>query len=224
MNERYTMLAALKGTALKCLFVFFWEHRQITVTDLAMYVGHDDQTVRTAMRQLELYGLAAPVISSQETWHLTDCGYQLPLPFDQIGTHENKPHADGTIQEKFSLSPVTTTTILTSSDQLSSSSSSMQRGEKFSSPSDGPGSDTRIAANLTALHQAGIRGKKADTLARLEWVTPEYIEAHVEKVKEEFQRLGLAICRMESGDPIPERPQTLANRYIGGKYGEFIEH
>lgn len=214
MNERYQTLAALKGPALKCLIVFCWERRQMTITELATHVGHDDQTVRQAMRQLELYGLAGQVINSQETWHLTDCGYQLPLPLGQLSPPEER--------EKFSPLTTTTTSILISSDELSSSSSrNAPRGEILSSP---VADNAAYAANLQALHRSGIRGKKADTLSRLEWVTPEYVTAHVEKVRDDGGRLGLAICRIEDGDPMPEPAKTARDKYIGGKYAEFISH
>jgi hypothetical protein len=198
MNARYQTLAALKGSALKCLIVFCWERKQLTVTQLSAYVGHDDQTVRSALLQLQLYGLAAPVISSQETWHLTDKGYQLPLPFEELGPGDASPGG-----ERNSLSRTTTTTLLDPS-----SSSSTPRGENFSSaqpPLDSP-IDAAVSANLVALHKIGIMGKKAVSLARLEWITPEYIEgSHARWVGEGYTQkdTGLLIRYMEDGDPCP---------------------
>ena len=191
MNERYQILAALKGPALKCIVVFFWERRQLTVSELVMYVGHDEKTVRSAMRQLELYGMAGKVISSQETWHLTNIGYQLPLPMDQLCSRGEIP-------------PSTTTTTVVDifhSDQLCSSSSTP--GEKFPPQ---PAEDAEVSANLVALHKTGIMGRKAATLARLEWVTPRYVSASHARWQHEgysSRDTGLLIRYIEDGDPMP---------------------
>ena len=79
-TERYQLMAALTGTAIKVWLVFCWEDRQMTETELEPRVGHDKSTVRKALAQLALYDLVAKVIGCRETWHLTDKGYQLPLP------------------------------------------------------------------------------------------------------------------------------------------------
>jgi len=219
MNDRYTMLAALKGTAIKCLIVFCWEQRQLTITEISMYVGHDDSTVRAAMRQLNLYGLAAPVLSSQETWHLTSKGFQLPLPINQLVT------AGENFASEEEISPLrtTTTAVNLNSDLRNSSSSNSAPGENFSSPVQEPLPD-HVAENLATLHSSGIMGKKANLLARLDWVTPDYINAHVDQVLEEGNRLGLAIRRMEDGDPAPESPVEDRRKYISGKYADHIDY
>jgi len=215
MNERYTMLSALKGPALKCLIAFCWENRQLTVTELCMYVGHDDQTLRAAMRQLELYGLAAQVISSQETWHLTDKGYQLPLPINQLAP---SPEERISPQERNSLlrrnSPLLTTTTRfyakdSSVDELSSSSNA-PAGENFSPPAAPPESpiDAEVSGNLSELHKIGIMGRKAVEIARCEWVDPEYIRgSHARWQAEGYTQkdLGLLIKFMLDGDPAPAK-------------------
>jgi hypothetical protein len=216
MNERYQTLAALTGAALKCLITFLWERRQLTTIELADYVGHDDQTVHKAMRQLQLYGLAAPIISRQETWHLTDKGYQLPLPLDELVSPEQT-------RERNSLVATTTTAINLNSPVKLSSSSSKREEEKFS-----PGQ----TANLQTLHDCGVMGKKAEHLSALPHVTPELIRAHVDQVKRDGQKLGLAICRLECGDPMPEEEghseawiqAHSRERYTGGRYADRIRH
>ena len=56
----------------------------------------------------------------------------------------------------------------------------------------------RIAENLTILKKIGVTKERAKNLARLSWVTKEYIEYHVNKaVKIENQSIGLAVWRME---------------------------
>lgn len=220
MNERYQTLAALTGAALKCLITFLWERRQLTTTELADYIGHDDQTVHKAMRQLQLYGLAASVISRQETWHLTDKGYQLPLPLDMLVS-------PGQERERISL-VATTTTAINLNPPLKLSSSSSKREEEKISPAQ---TDSPLQGeNLRAAHDCGIMGKKAEKIARLDGVTPKLIRAHVDKARRDGQKLGLAICRLESGDPMPEDESetetsiNLKKKYLGGKYGQYISH
>lgn len=96
MNERYQLLAALAGPALKCLMVIVWEQRQMTIPELEAYTGHDKNTVRKGLAQLALYGLASPIIASRETWTLTDKGFQLPLPVASLPSGETPipPAAD----------------------------------------------------------------------------------------------------------------------------------
>jgi len=215
MNERYQLLAALNGIAFKCIYAFTWEQRQITVSELEPLVGHDKNTVRKALAQLALYGLASQVIGSQETWCLTDKGYQLPLPLNALAPPGGCQTASGenfTSGEKFS--PPTTTTLRDYTKlPLLSSSSSTSGGENFT---------TDQTANLKACHQDRIFGKKAEKLAGLDWVTPEYIHAHVAQVKRDGQRLGLAIRRIEDGDPAPEPPPD-QNETVAESWRRYIQ-
>jgi hypothetical protein len=208
MNDnRYQLLAALSGIAVKCIIAFCWERRQLTITELEPRVGHDKSTVRKALAQLALYGLAGQVIATQETWCLTDKGFQLPLPLDSLPA--SIMSTDG---EKFS--PLTTTTSILTSSPDEAVVVVAPGGENFTS-------------NLETLHAHGIMGKKAETIAALKWVTPDYIAAHVAKVKLDGQRLGLAIHRMEMGDPKPESEDDTTsswNKYLGGKYADHIDH
>lgn len=198
MNDRYQLLAALKGTAIKCLIAFCWERRQLTVNELCMYVGHDDQTVRKAMLQLQLFGLAASVISREETWHLTDNGYQLPLPMAELAPPGEQQPPPG---EKNFLLPTTTTTVCNPPSPDRDNVvvvSKAPPGENFSSPEG--------ESALAALHRVGIMGKKALELSRLEWVTPEYVRAmHARWQAEGYSSrdTGLLIKYMADGDPAP---------------------
>lgn len=218
MNDNYRLLSALNGVAVKCLIAFWWEKRQLTVTELEPRVGHDKNTVRKALAQLALFGLSAKVISSQETWCLTSQGYQLPFPLDTLPAPSGIMSPVG---EKFSPHVTTTTTLNLNSDLRTSSSSSSNSGENFTSPQI-PGGDA-IMENLATLHSRGIMGKKADKIARLDWVTPDYINAHVDRVTDDGDRLGLAIRRIEDGDPAPE-DRNDRRRYITGKYADHIEY
>lgn len=221
MNDNYKLLSALNGIAVKCLIAFWWEKRQLTVTELEPRVGHDKNTVRKALAQLALFGLSAKVISSQETWCLTSQGYQLPLR-DALPTPADALMSP--VGENFS-PHVTTTTTAFNPDlrNLTSSSSSSKSGENLTSPQ-----SANVAENEATLKGRGIMGRKAAAIARLEWVDPDYINAHVDQVQRDGDRLGLAIKRMEDGDPAPKQ-ETVAEswdrlKYISGKYADHIEH
>ena len=61
----------------------------------------------------------------------------------------------------------------------------------------------RIGDNLVTLKKIGVTREKANNLARLDWVTREYIEAHYRQAVEvEHQSVGLAIWRIEHGKGI----------------------
>ena len=65
-----------------------------------------------------------------------------------------------------------------------------------------------VSANLVALHKARICGKKTVALARLEWVTPEYVRAmHARREAEGHTRreTGLRVRYMDAPrcDPAP---------------------
>jgi len=208
--DRYRLLAALKGPAIKCVIAFCWERRQLTVNQLVPRVGHDKNTVRVALAQLALYNLAAQVIGTIETWTLTDIGYQLPLP----PMLEGQTLQDQILQVAPSgeiLTLTTTTTYSPSSSPLDSCSSSKRNnGEILTTEPDDPDYE----AALQALHKHNIRGPKAEELAHLEWMTPEYIKAHVEALPR--KDLGLAIYRMTCGDEPPEPEHSIADtwRYV----------
>jgi hypothetical protein len=60
--------------------------------------------------------------------------------------------------------------------------------------------EERIQQNLATLKKAGIHKPKANNLARLSYVTPDYIQDQVyQAVEIEKQSIGLAIWRMEHG-------------------------
>jgi hypothetical protein len=211
IDHRYQLLAALSGVAIKVIIAFVWERRQLTVTELEPRVGHDKNTVRKALAQLALYGLAGQVISSQETWCLTDKGVQLPLPLDALPAPVTSTSPQDALEGRGeNFTTVTTTTALNPDIPTNAAEVAATR-ENFT-------------ANLKALHAHGIMGRKADLIAGLEWTTPDYIDAHVERVHEEGKRLGLAICRMESGDPAPSHEANDRYRYIEGRYADHIYH
>ncbi len=66
----------------------------------------------------------------------------------------------------------------------------------------------QFAANLRALHEAGIREPTATRLARLCHVTPEYITAHVAQANAQGFELGTAIYRIQHAWPLRRRQEV----------------
>ncbi len=70
----------------------------------------------------------------------------------------------------------------------------------------------QFAANMRALHKAGIREPTAARLARLPHVTPDYIALHVEQANAQGFELGIAIYRIEHAWPVRDDVQTVEDR------------
>ena len=72
-----------------------------------------------------------------------------------------------------------------------------------------------------------MHAQKARELAQLEWVTPEYIRAHIEEARKGHwdNPVGMAIYRIEGQMPMPEMKNTDdRHRYVRGEFAEYIEH
>lgn len=87
-------------------------------------------------------------------------------------------------------------------------------------------------ACMDTLREYCVVGRKAEQIAELEWVTPEYIRAHMEQTRQEGDELkspvGLAVYRIQEGAPLPKkrvrRDEDDRSRYITGKYADIIQH
>jgi hypothetical protein len=101
-------------------------------------------------------------------------------------------------------------------------------------PRQSSGDNSLSLANLDALHRAGIMGKMAAELCRLEHVTPALIQAHARYVRQHGMSKGILICRIRENDPIAgeeekeeEQEETEAQnrrRYITGYLSKYVIH
>lgn len=84
--------------------------------------------------------------------------------------------------------------------------------------------DAAIDNNLQALHAVGITDPKAQSLAAVRGLTPELIRAHVAAVRRDGDTIGLAIMRMERGEPVPgpSRKSRPSSQPLHGKAVEDI--
>lgn len=228
-QNQFQTLRALRGAPLSCLIALAIRHTPTGVMQLCADTGYKKDVIREGLLVLQSLAFATKV-ARFDAWQLTDIGYQLPL----------LPQEGAKIEgDKIALDPLTTITTIygvlspareivavveTEGDKIALDSPQGFQQVIHRETAQPVDSSPEYNQTLEALHQAGIRGKKADELAKLEWVTPEYIQAHVKKALDDGQRLGLAIYRMECGDETPEEPLETRNKYIGGKYAEYIEH
>jgi biotin operon repressor len=78
-----------------------------------------------------------------------------------------------------------------------------------------------------ALRSAGIMlNARTRLLARMEHITPEYIRAHHRHlyVTRNTRSPGLLVSILESAQPPPDTGERERRDYLGGEYGEFVEH
>jgi hypothetical protein len=163
-----------------------------------------------------------------EGYTLTANGRQLILGVD---ISVDNPEDTGTIQPQlagFPPVPPTTTALSLLND---SNKHKLIRQGKLKAVVVAPDwrENPQFKANVRALKAAGIGEPARSKLANLDHVTPEYIKAHIKRIKDEGKGLGLAVHRMRSGDPMPEHKRDCGceecrMKYVGGEFSEFIKH
>jgi hypothetical protein len=88
------------------------------------------------------------------------------------------------------------------------------------------------AAVFRLMVSLGVFPKKAKQLAKLPWVTQEYVKAHMELAESEGweKPVGMAIYRIESEAPMPDEStyesaeERERKKYIRGKFSDQIKH
>lgn len=188
-------LRQLKGAPISVLLSMIFVHQAVSERWIIQTTGYSQNVVRGALNYLKECNFVQRN-GRFEAWILCDGVLQLPLVMDlEAGESEN--------DSRFSSAATATTPLnLNSLSPIESTSSSSNRRESLNDSRSNPALNIEVLAELHAL---GIMGKKAQELAGLAWVTIPYAQAHVKKVKEEGNKLGLAITRMEQGDPIDTR-------------------
>jgi hypothetical protein len=214
-----TFVRAIKGAPSSVLWALMFTKQMMTALELQQWTGYKGDNLTVALRLLVDLGWVV-ARSSRGPWALAE-GRQLPLMdffLEENGSDKKfeKPESDligfrdgvvddGTIKV---FSPTITTTSLTSG-----------RATPIKSESE----NTREKACFALLAEAGIHGKKAKQLVKLDWVTPEYIQAHFEQVKRETwdNPQGMMIYRIEGEVPAESAPaeKTYGVKTVdGGKY------
>lgn len=157
--------------------------------ELADILGLDEHTVAKYLRQLEQLHLVARGRYRR--------GYHLVGDLQRL-------FAPGLTVKNPQVAPATTTDqINQNKEKIDSAVTAVEPRLRDLSPAD--------CNTVQALLTAGIGEPKRSSLARLAYMTPDYIQswqAHLKYVKGEKYRTGLLIHVLETGDPAPEVRQN----------------
>ena len=242
MTSTFTLslVRELRGSPLTvlvaCILLEQSGQTPITAQLLKDVTGYKDHTITDSLRALES-PMRQLVIRCHGGCRLAS-GFQLPLEL----------HRPDVLTESTELS----TAPVDNSDENrdirgfhnSSSSSFTSKTNSFlleEEEEEGKNRDIRgfdanpdFEENHKLLRANGVGEPKATKLAQLRHVTPKYIAAHLAAIKDTKLSIGTAIYRIEhqwTPDPnlLPPAPAKHMStddgeRYLGGKYAEWIEH
>ena len=182
--------------------------RALTIEDLESVTGLHNDTVRAAVKGLASKGLLYKQVGERgrATW--------LPAGDTFFGRLMQNPKTsdsgvyDDVVVELEERKKISATSLTTRPQNPKTSDSGVKPAQ---------------AACLAALTEAGIHGRKAKQLAKLDWVTVEYIRGHFEQVQHETwdNPQGMMIYRIEENVPVEDAPaqKDFGSKFVdGGKY------
>lgn len=162
------MLRQLKGAPLAVLLACYWARQRVSADWLVTVTGYTDKPVTQALKLLSAYGY---LTKGAGGWQIAG-GVQLPLSPVEISESEFfRPSSSSSDKE---------VTLICIEDE--------EQNRKNSD----------FLANFRELKAWGIREPALSRLAALKHATPEFIRAHVQKLREEKGNLGTAIYRIEN--------------------------
>lgn len=182
----------MKGAPLSVVVLLALTNLALTNQAICTGTGYSDKTVAGALEYLEGIGM---VVRAAGGWRIAE-GVQLALPLaaEEIEEGDNSDDIGGS--RKISDSAPIVNIVVNDSNINDLSLLTI-----YSEPE-----SEIFRLNLEAMAECGIQAtEKTRALARREYVTPVYVLSHVEQVKREGQRTGLAIWRMEKGMEQPLR-------------------
>ena len=155
----------------------------------------------------------SPPTTSQPTHTAVATHTTSPLPSPPTPPAAPKSHPTYTAVSptppKTTTTPQTTTqTIQTTKTPPSPPSATETTPPSQTTTSPRPTQETTITytqkpPTFYLLRQAGVGLTMSDFLCQLDWVTPAYVRAHLNKIKRDNHPLNYAIHRMREGDPMP---------------------
>jgi len=191
-----TFLQSLQGKQAVIVLSYLLVRRAMTIEELEAMTGLHNDTVRTAIKGLASKGLVFKQTGEhgRQVWlPKADTLFnvtQSPKISDSEFQNPKKPDSDGlnVVVIESNLPPLL----------YNNNNNKSQNPKK-------PDSEIR-----SALRAAGIIGRKAALLSACDWITPEYIQAHIRQAQSEGwdNPAGMAIYRMESNLPAPEVAQN----------------
>lgn len=224
INSPMGMLRALKGAPLSCFYALALANQPLGIMYLCEVTGYTDKPIRSALHVLAELGMAVQT-GRTESWQLAGDYKQLPLMFPQLSDNVE----NGNSSRNYSDSPSTTTTLNKGiDDSLVNSSSSKNSSRNYSDSNVDNGkmelTDDQKAVK-SMLYGYGVGEPKLTQLVMRDYMTPDYVEAHIKAAKEDKLDLKLFIHRLDQHDIKPEWAETPAfdyHKYITGPLSKYI--
>jgi biotin operon repressor len=183
-------LQSLRGNQAVIALAYLLVRQAMTIEQLEALTGISNDTVRSAVKGLAAKGL----LFEQRGAHGRATWFPVGGTFFAQLTQNPKTSDSGADDDVVNVESEENKKLL--------SATTTARAQNPKTSDSGGGENFR--ACLVVLADCGIHGKKARTLAALDWVTPEYIRAHWDRVQGEMwdNPAGMMIYRIEGEMPI----------------------
>lgn len=212
--EQVEFVRSIKGAAASILWILLLSGRSLTGEELQLATGYSDKPITKAMELLELRGFVQ-YNGRRHGWSLPAEVAQLPLPFSRLPDGLDRRNSDLSSSSPSSSYMKTSRQRLEEDDEIVPGDRRISDlgGEVDRKVSDlGNGVDRRNSdlsqsvddAVEKLCRAAGVGRSMSKRLASCEWVTPEYVQAHLAKMERDDEPLRFAIQRMKEGDPAPD--------------------
>jgi len=203
LENPLTFVRAMKGAPISILVAFMFAGKSLSNLELQQWTNYKDEAITPALKLLCTLGWLTAQ-SSRGPWCLAE-GRQLPLM--SVGAFEYLAQTDHDRFEKHESGltgyPATTTTTTIEERKTDKSVVVVDREMNPVKPDstvyETPG--VTFEGNLKACRDGNIGEPKASQIAKMPWVSPDFIKAHVESLYAS-DRIGLAIVRIE-GNELP---------------------
>ena len=194
-TEINIFMQSLRGNQPLIVLAFLLIRSALTIEQLEALTGLHNDTVRSAVKGLAAKGLLYKQVGEhgRATW-IPEGGTFFAKLFDQSPkTSDSAPVVVIVESEE-------------RRDLLSATTTTKRQNPKTSDSV----ASVKELQSIAALKEIGIYGTKARQLAKLEWVNPEYIRAHAEKIKGEMwdNPQGMIIRRIENDVPVQVAAQV----------------
>lgn len=214
-----TFVRSLKGAPASILLAFVFSRRAMTALELQEWTGYKGDNITVAVRLLINLGWLI-ARSPRGPWCLAE-GRQFPLISDESDLIGFVSSVVAAAESNEKVSTITATTTTTDRSTPIKSDSQSEEDEKTFA----------FKENIATFRELKIVGRRPQKVAALEWVTPDYIRAHVAAARDKpgiDNPEGFALTRMEDQAPMPEKELTSRHaettKYTGGAFAELLEH
>ncbi len=200
-------LRQLKGAPLSVLIALtIVKPRLVSSSWLAGCTGYATDAITSATWYLKELGFI-DCDSHRTNWRLVGDVQQLPLPMSMLNPEPENPDP-----EKPDPDPPTTTTTLIDREKIIEVEVEALRNPNPEKPeSDFHPSPRNVCRDL--LYFTGIGEPMATKICDMDHVTPEYLDAHIQKANKDEIDIALLIHRIRAKDPMPKDRPSGYDRY-----------